>query len=120
VQILIQVVIVIAVILASLALMRGGTNARHLAIRRIVLALFAVSAASSVIFPEILTSIAHFFGIGRGTDLVLYATVVVFFIYMATAFQRSRQTEVMITKLARRIALDEVPKPQDAAGGPRP
>ncbi|MGO4453170.1 DUF2304 domain-containing protein [Arthrobacter sp. RAF14] len=114
-QILVQIVLVIAVILGSIALMRGGTNARHLAIRRIMLMVFAVCAALSVIFPEILTGVAHALGIGRGTDLVLYAMVVLFFVYMATAFQRSRQTEVTLTKLARKIAIDEAPNPVDVA-----
>jgi len=114
-QFLVQIVLVLAVILGSIALMRGGTNARHLAIRRIMLMLFALCAALSVIFPEILTGIAHALGIGRGTDLVLYAMVVLFFVYMATAFQRSRQTEVTLTKLARKIAIDEAPNPVDVA-----
>jgi hypothetical protein len=78
--------------------------------------LFAVMAALSVFFPGILTAVANALGIGRGTDLVLYGLIVCFLIYMASSFQRTRQLEERITKLARRIALDEVPKPDDVAG----
>jgi hypothetical protein len=91
--------------------MRGGSNARHLAIRRIMLVLFACVAAFSVFFPEMLTQVARFFGIGRGTDLVLYALIVSFLVFMATTYQRFRHLETTFTKLARRIALDEAEKP---------
>ncbi|MBD1540746.1 DUF2304 domain-containing protein [Arthrobacter sp. IA7] len=110
-QIVVQVVLVLSVVLVSLALMRGGSNARHLAIRRIMLVLFACVAAFSVFFPEVLTQVARFFGIGRGTDLVLYALIVSFLVFMATTYQRFRHLETTFTKLARRIALDEAEKP---------
>jgi hypothetical protein len=111
VQIVVQLVLVLSVVLVSLALMRGGSNARHLAIRRIMLVLFACVAAFSVFFPEMLTQVARFFGIGRGTDLVLYALIVSFLVFMATTYQRFRHLETTFTKLARRIALDEAEKP---------
>ena len=57
-QIIVQIVLVLAVIVVSLALMRGGSNARHLAIRRIMLVIFAVVAALSIFFPELLTMLA--------------------------------------------------------------
>ncbi|MDD0858822.1 DUF2304 domain-containing protein [Arthrobacter alpinus] len=108
-QILVQIVLVIAVILVSVALMRGGSNARHLAIRRIMLVLFACVAIFSVFFPTALSQLARLLGIGRGTDLVLYALIVSFLVYMATTYQRFRHLENSLTLLARRIALDETP-----------
>ncbi|MFF2297420.1 DUF2304 domain-containing protein [Arthrobacter sp. NPDC058127] len=109
--IIVQIVLVIAVMLVSLALMRGGSNARHLAVRRILLMLFAAGAALSVFFPDALTHVATFFGIGRGTDLVLYGSVVSLFVFMATTYQRFRHSETALTKLSRRIAIDEAEKP---------
>lgn len=91
--------------------MRGGSKARHLAIRRIMLVLFACVATFSVFFPQVLTQVARFFGIGRGTDLVLYALIVSFLVFMATTYQRFRHLETTFTTLARRIALDEAEKP---------
>ena len=107
-QIVVQIVLVLAVIIVSLALMRGGSNARHLAIRRIMLVLFACVAALSIFFPGLLSQLARFFGIGRGTDLVLYGLIVSFLVFMATTYQRFRHMETTTTKLSRRIALDEV------------
>lgn len=118
-QIVIQIVLVLAVVVVSLALMRGGSNAQHLAIRRLMLILFALVAALSIFFPQILTHVARFFGIGRGTDLVLYGLIVTVLVFMATTYQRFRNMETTMTKLARRIALDETQLPVDAAAGHR-
>lgn len=110
-QIIVQIALVLAVIIVSLALMRGGSNARHLAIRRMMLVLFGLVAAFSVFFPTVLTRAAHLFGIGRGTDLVLYALVVSVLVFMATTYQRFRVLESSLTKLSRRMALDDAEKP---------
>lgn len=76
-----------------------------------MLMIFAVAAALSIFFPDALTRVAGFLGIGRGTDLVLYAAIVCFFIFVATTYQRFRNMETSITTLSRRIALDEAAKP---------
>lgn len=110
--IVVQIVLVLAVILVSLVLMRGGSNARHLAIRRILLGIFALVAVLSIFFPRILSDTAAFLGIGRGTDLVLYGVIVCFFVYMATTYQRFRHMETSLTKLARRLAVDEAVSPE--------
>lgn len=107
-QIVVQIVLVLAVVVVALALMRGGSNARHLAIRRMLLVFFTCVAVLSIFFPGLLTHVAKFFGIGRGTDLVLYGLIVGFLVFMATTYQRFRHMETTLTKLSRRIAIDEV------------
>lgn len=108
---IVQAVLVVAVILLSLVLMRGGSNARHMAVRRIILLLFSLTAAFSILFPEILSTIASWLGIGRGTDLVLYGFIVCFLLFVASTYQRFRLTETSLTRLSRRIALDEAEQP---------
>ncbi|ALV46011.1 hypothetical protein MB46_11485 [Arthrobacter alpinus] len=110
-QIIVQIALVLAVITVSVALMRGGSNARNLAIRRMMLVLFACVAAFSVFFPVALTRLAQLLGIGRGTDLVLYALIVSFLIFVATNNHRFRQLEKSITQLSRHAALEEAEKP---------
>ncbi|XAS66172.1 DUF2304 domain-containing protein [Micrococcaceae bacterium Sec5.7] len=117
-QIIVQIFLVVAVIVMSLALMRGGSNARHLAIRRIMLVIFALVAAFSIFFPELLTFLARSLGIGRGTDLVLYGLIVSFLVFMATTYQRFRHMETTLTRLSRRIAIDETPLPWAAEASP--
>jgi hypothetical protein len=72
-------------------------------------------AVLSIFFPGMLSTVANFFGVGRGTDLVLYGTIVSFLVFMSTTYQRFRHLEISTTKLARRIASDEVPRPDVAA-----
>lgn len=109
--IIVQVVLVLVVFFFSSMLIRGGSNAKHMAVRRIMVLLFAVSAVLSIFFPGILTQLARLVGVGRGTDLMLYAFIVSFLVYMSTTHQRFRQTETTLTKLSRRIALDEAERP---------
>ncbi|MHA7142257.1 DUF2304 family protein [Arthrobacter sp. Sr33] len=114
---IVQIVLVLAVILGSLVLMRGGANASHLAIRRILLLTFALIAVLSIFLPELLTGLANAFGIGRGTDLVLYGFIVSFMVFMASSAQRHRHMEESLTRLARRVALDETPRVWEADTG---
>ena len=113
---------VLAVDHVSLSLARGEGMA-DLAIERIdgKRGVFAVDAGFSnatrvlkidVTLDEAADGIlANLVGIGRGTDLVLYAFIVSFLIFMATTYQRFRAQEVALTKLSRRIALKEAEKP---------
>lgn len=118
---IVQVVLVLVVIFFSLMLVRGGSNAKHMAVRRIMILLFALSAVLSIFFPAILTQLARLVGVGRGTDLMLYAFIVSFLVYMSSTHQRFRQTETTLTKLSRRIALDEAERPWETvrAADPR-
>lgn len=102
---LIQVVLVVAILLVALLLNRSTADARHQAIRRLLLAGFVVAAVVSVAFPSILSRIAAFVGVGRGTDLLLYALVIAFLSYIATSLRRTRLLASRITVLARELAL---------------
>ncbi|MBM6400982.1 DUF2304 domain-containing protein [Phycicoccus sp. MQZ13P-5] len=104
---LIQVILV-AVIGAVVARLFRSRGARSQAIRRLGLLVFAAFAVVSVFFPDLWSRIARAVGVGRGTDLVLYALVVAFLSYTVTSYLRFRDLESRYTRLARRIALDEV------------
>lgn len=112
--IIVQVVLVLVVVFFSLILVRGGSNAKHMAVRRIMVMLFAISAVLSIFLPTLLSQLARLVGVGRGTDLMLYAFIVSFLVYMSTTHQRFRQNETTLTKLSRRIALDEAERPWEA------
>jgi hypothetical protein len=116
----VQILLVLAVGYGAVALIRGGANAKHQAIRRVVGLAFFVFAALSIFFPEMLSSVAHFFGIGRGTDLVLYGFVVIFMISLANSAHRNRQQEANVTRLARHMAIAEAERPWAAAAPAEP
>jgi len=113
-----QIILVGVLVVVAFFLFRGQ-GARHQALRRIFLLLFIVAAAASVFFPQILTWVANLFGIGRGTDLLVYLLVLFFLGFMATTYRRFRQIENQMTQLARQIALQTElpPVAQDDDGG---
>lgn len=110
--VLIQLLLIIVVVLTAVRLLRSQ-GARPQAVRRLGLMLFCAFAVWSILFPSVWNQIAAIVGVGRGTDMVLYALVVAFLSFTLTTYLRFRDFEARYTKLARRLALDE-------AGPPRP
>lgn len=116
--VLIQVVLIVVVIAVAARLFRSRGE-RSQALRRIGLVLFAAFAVVSILFPNVWNGIATIVGVGRGTDVVLYALVVAFLSFAGTTYLRFRDMETRYTRLARRIALDDArgstpPPPPDA------
>ena len=104
--VLIQVVLIV-VVLAVVARLFRSNGARAQAIRRLGLLLFAAFAVVSILIPDVWNRIARVVGVGRGTDMVLYALVVAFLSFTVTTYLRFRDLETRYTRLARRLALDE-------------
>lgn len=104
---LIKVLLLLGVAAVVAVGLRPPSGARHLALRRIAIAGFAALAVLSVLFPDAWNAAARIVGVGRGTDLLLYGTIVVFLLYMVTTYRRFRAMETQITLLARRVAIDE-------------
>ena len=70
----------------------------------------------SILFPDVWSRLARMVGVGRGTDLVLYALVVAFLSFTVTTYLRFRDLETNYTRLARRIALEAVER-ENRPGG---
>ncbi|MDQ1535896.1 MAG: small rane protein [Actinomycetota bacterium] len=109
--VLIQLVLIFVVVLTAARLLRSR-GARPQAVRRLGLMLFAAFAVWSILVPGVWNQIARIVGVGRGTDMVLYALVVAFLSFTLTTYLRFRDLETKYTTLARRLALDEAEPPQ--------
>ena len=72
---------------------------------------FVIFATVAIAVPSLMTRLANLVGVGRGTDLLLYALVIAFLAQMLSSFRRNAARERQITRLARRIALDDAPEP---------
>jgi small membrane protein len=72
-----------------------------------------VAAAVSIADPDLLVRAAHFLGIGRGADLVLYLSVIFSFAAFFVTYLRFRRVDEQLTKLVRHIAI------RDAGAPPR-
>jgi hypothetical protein len=103
---IIKFLLVAGVLVVAVPLLLGQ-GARHLAIRRILLVLFMAFAVASIFRPTLWTRLANLVGVGRGTDLVLYSLVIAFLGFVMRSYLRTRAMELQLTRLARRIALDE-------------
>jgi len=112
--VLIQLLLIVVVVVIAARLLRGR-GARTQAVRRLGMLLFAAFAVWSILFPSVWNRIARLVGVGRGTDMVLYALVVAFLSFTLTTYVRFRDFEARYTKLARRQALDEAGPPPAAA-----
>lgn len=102
---LIQVILVIGVIAVGIFFTRPTGSDSHLALRRLFLGAFVVVAILSIIFPTWLTWFANLIGVGRGADLLLYALVLAFLVFVSTTYRRNVQINRRITQLARQITL---------------
>jgi hypothetical protein len=105
--VLIQFILVIAVLVILFVFVRSSNAVYVQASKRIGLVLFALANVYAVMRPNDLSVIAHFLGVGRGTDLVLYALVVAFMAGMFSMYQRFRVVDRRYTELARTVAIRE-------------
>lgn len=101
----IQIVLIVGVVAIGAVFMRRTGADSHLAIRRLLFAMFVLVAVISILFPQWLTWVANLVGVGRGTDLLLYALVLMFLVFVYTQSRRSAAQQRRITLLARRLAL---------------
>ena len=115
--VLIQLVLIVVVVAVAAGLLRDR-GARTQAVRRLGLLVFAAFAVWSILFPSVWNRIASLVGVGRGTDMVLYALVVAFLSFTLTTYLRFRDLENRYTTLARRLALNEAGPPQPGVGIP--
>lgn len=103
----IQLLLIAAIVVLAIFTMRRTGADSHLAIRRLLMGLFVIGAVLSVLFPQWLTWLARTIGVGRGTDLLLYALVIVFLAFVYTQYRRNTHLQRQLTLLARKLALIE-------------
>jgi hypothetical protein len=103
----IQVLLVLAVLLILFVFVRSSNAVYVQASKRVALVLFAVVNVYAVMRPDDLSALAQLVGVGRGTDLVLYALVVAFMAGMFSFYQRFRIVDRRYTELARTVAIRE-------------
>ena len=114
--------LLVAGIIAIVGWLFVTRGAKQLAVRRLLVIAFAVFAVLTVLFPSMLSRVANLVGVGRGADLLLYATVLVLLGFLALQEARTKAAEKRTTYLARRLALDEAEQPAAFRGralGPR-
>lgn len=118
---LIQPILIVAILAIGLVmLLRRRGSARNSAYLKIGMGLFVVFGIDAIIFPGHISWVAERVGVGRGTDLLLYLTVVGFAFFVVFTYARFFDLEARIARLSRAIALESAPKPPRAPGPDEP
>ena len=104
---IIKILLMLAVLGLFVLLLRSHGSARSSAVAKIGMCLLLLFAAYAVLRPEDVTWVAERLGVGRGTDLVLYAFVVGFGFFAVVIYLRFKDLEQKYTRLARALALLE-------------
>jgi hypothetical protein len=105
---MIKILLIAATVVFAALVLRDGSG-RLLAVRRLCGLAFGLAATAAVLFPDGLTWVANLVGVHRGTDLLLYGSIVVFLFTTFAAYQRIHHLEAQITQLARELALRSAP-----------
>lgn len=102
---LIQIVVtVVALAIVFLILFGRQTHATR-AWKKIALVIFAIAMIVVVFLPDLTNQIAHFFGVGRGADLLLYLLALAFVSFAVNNYRHQQDERDTINRLARKIAL---------------
>ena len=106
-MILIQIILVFAVLAISIHFMRSRGSSRTNAYKKMALVLFVMAAIVTVLFPELLTTIANALGVGRGSDLLLYGLTVVIIFQLFNNYAKDKHDQRRLVELSRKVAILE-------------
>jgi hypothetical protein len=65
-----------------------------------------------VLFPDLATLLAHFAGVGRGVDLIIYAFILISLCAIFNLHLRIRANAAVMTDLARAVAVQSARRPK--------
>ena len=103
----IKIPLVIAAVLILVMVFRNRQRVELRAGSRLLVLILAVVAVLSIIDPDIPQAIANFLGVTRGTDLLLYALIVVFVLTTLGLYFRLSETDQHLRSLVRAVAIEE-------------
>jgi small membrane protein len=111
---LIQYLLVAFSVALLVLFLRKRGSAKTAAGTKIAFILFVIFGIYAALRPGDVTIVAGWVGVGRGTDLLLYALVVIFTFATLNIYLRFKELELRYARLARAIALQHAEPPSDA------
>lgn len=103
--------VLIAILLAALGVTWKRARQRIIPMREaIAWSVLWIIAGIGIALPWTTTRVANFFGVGRGSDFVLYGSVVLLFVLVFKVFLVLDKLDRRLTDLVRRDALKDLPK----------
>lgn len=109
----IQVLLIASIILLLVYLLRSRRSAQSRAWVKVGYVVFVLAGVYAVLRPNDTTVVAHWVGVDRGTDLMLYALIIAFVFTTLSAYMRFKDLELRYARLARAIALEGAQAPEE-------
>ena len=107
----IQGLLITSIIALLVYLLRSRRNAQSRAWVKVGYVLFVIAAVYAVLRPNDTTVVAHWLGVDRGTDLMLYALIIAFSFTTLSTYLRFKDLELRYARLARAVALEGAQTP---------
>lgn len=104
---------IILVALWMVYLTIGRQTTASSAYKKLGLIGLAIAMVVAVLNPGLLSQLAEWAGIGRGTDLLLYGLTAAFIVYALSQYLRNQAQRDVIFRLARQVALNEAKQRYD-------
>jgi small membrane protein len=108
----IQVLLIASIVALLVYLLRSRRSAQSRAWVKVGYVAFVVAGVYAVLRPNDTTVVAHWVGVDRGTDLMLYALIIAFVFTTLSAYMRFKDLDLRYARLARAIALESAQPPE--------
>ena len=107
----IQGLLITSIIALLVYLLRSRRSAQSRAWVKVGYVVFVMAAVYAVLRPNDTTVVAHWLGVDRGTDLMLYALIIAFSFTTLSTYLRFKDLELRYARLARAVALEGAQSP---------
>ena len=108
----IQGLLITSIIALLVYLLRSRRSAQSRAWVKVGYLVFVTAAVYAVLRPNDTTVVAHWLGVDRGTDLMLYALIIAFSFTTLSTYLRFKDLELRYARLARAVALEGAQSPE--------
>jgi small membrane protein len=116
----IQVLLIASIIALLVYLLRSRRSAQSRAWVKVGYVAFVLTGIYAVLRPNDTTVVAHWVGVDRGTDLMLYGLIIAFVFTTLSAYMRFKDLELRYARLARAVALEGAQAPESSSGADAP
>jgi hypothetical protein len=108
----IQGLLITSIIALLVYLLRSRRSAQSRAWVKVGYLVFVMAGVYAVLRPNDTTVLAHWLGVDRGTDLMLYALIIAFSFSTLSTYLRFKDLELRYARLARAVALEGARAPE--------
>ena len=108
----IQGLLITSIVALLVYLLRSRRSAQSKAWVKVGFLVFVLTGVYAVLRPNDTTVVAHWLGVDRGTDLMLYALIIAFSFTTLSTYLRFKDLELRYARLARAVALEGAQAPE--------